>query len=209
MQVFLRFVFRLNLVPVANICLDRPSRSRESSTQPRSVTPQSTPSLSPENNPIHASSIAPSKTQKVNANDLHDSLHQAFPKSAIYSIIPGYATASLPQKSMSSTPEPELPQPLKSLYKKKYESCNTFQVLRLAKTKICTIDCTKEQANFLEEATCGQSNSTLWFNHKVGHITASIMGKVAKCREKVLRNSLFKNIMQYSKTNMDIPGAFK
>ena len=53
-----------------------------------------------------------------------------------------------------------------------------------------TIDCTKEKANFHEETTRGQSNSILWFDHKVGRITASIMGKVAKCQEKVFPNSL-------------------
>ena len=154
---------------------------------------------------MRASSIAQfsAKRPRIDAKELYDSQYQTFSKSAIYSIIPGYA--SLHQKSTVSTPEPELPETLKSLYSKKYESCTTFQVLRLAKMKVSSIVCTSEQANFLEKATHGQSNSILWFDHRLGHITASIMGRVTKCQEKVFPNSLFKNIMQYSKPNMNIP----
>lgn len=45
----------------------------------------------------------------------------------------------------------------------------------------------------------------LWFDHRFGRITASVMGKVSKCREDSFPNSLFKKIMQYSKPNIDVP----
>ena len=46
------------------------------------------------------------------------------------------------------------------------------------------INITENEAEFLEEATKGQSSSCIWHDYRIGRITASMMGKVAKCAEK-------------------------
>ena len=60
-------------------------------------------------------------------------------------------------------------------------------------------------ACYLERSTRGQASTPLWLEHRVGRITASVFGRVAKCREKTFPSSLVKKIMQYSGSNRDVP----
>lgn len=46
--------------------------------------------------------------------------------------------------------------------------------------QLCISD---DEAKFLETAMKGQSSSCLWFDHRIGCITASVMGKVVACAE--------------------------
>ena len=57
----------------------------------------------------------------------------------------------------------------------------------------------KQQADFLEGSTRGQSSSVVWFEHQIGRITASVIGSVSKCKECAYPYSLVNSIMQYSK----------
>ncbi len=56
----------------------------------------------------------------------------------------------------------------------------------------------EEQAVFLEKSTDGQSSSCLWYDHRVGRITASRFGSIAKCALRTYTTSLVKSIMQYT-----------
>ncbi|KAL5508851.1 hypothetical protein EMCRGX_G004107, partial [Ephydatia muelleri] len=67
-----------------------------------------------------------------------------------------------------------------------------------------TLTVNEEEACYLERSTRGQASTPLWFEHRVGRITASVFGRVA-CREKTFPSSLVKTIMQYSGSNRDVP----
>lgn len=105
----------------------------------------------------------------------------------------------------TSDPEPELPLPLTSLFSSKYTSCTTLQVLRLSEFKLPALTCSKQQADFLEASTRGQSSSVVWFEHRIGRITASVIGSVSKCKERAYPYSLVNSIMQYSKPPLNLP----
>ena len=116
--------------------------------------------------------------------------------------MPGF---HVPVVSPTSDPEPELPLPLTSLYSSKYTSCTTSQVLRLSEFKLPALTCYQQQADFLEASTRGQSSSVVWFEHRIGRITASVMGGVSKCKETAYPYSLVNSIMQYSKPPSNVP----
>ena len=59
------------------------------------------------------------------------------------------------------------------------------------------------------ESTRGQASTPLWFEHRIGRITASVFGRVAKCRETTFPSSLVKTIMQYSGSNRDVPAIIE
>ena len=54
-------------------------------------------------------------------------------------------------------------------------------------------------------STRGQSQSTLWYNHRIGRITASQFGRVAKCKLSAYPTSLVEYIMQYKCPDPSIP----
>ena len=57
------------------------------------------------------------------------------------------------------------------------------------------INITESEAEFLEKATKDQSSSCIWYDHRIGRIMASLMGKVAKCAERKFLTSLVNSIM--------------
>ena len=62
----------------------------------------------------------------------------------------------------------------------------------------------EKEAEFLEKATKGQRTSCLWYDHRVGQITASTIGKVVKCAERKFLTSIVNSIMQYKALNPHI-----
>ena len=78
--------------------------------------------------------------------------------------------------------------------KKKYES--------IVFASLCV---TQQQADNLCAATVHQSISEVWFEHRVGRITASHMHNVFSYKGKRYPSSLINSIMQYRTINSDIP----
>ena len=143
----------------------------------------------------------------LNSEMLYDTLHKSYPKAAIFTVVPGYPVP-VPTCTLSKSAcviEPELPPKLTSYYAAKYMSCTVSQVLRLSRFKLSTIKCSKEQASFLEKSTCGQSSSVLWFDHRKGCITSSVVGSVARFQFKVYPLSRVKSILQYSQLSSTVP----
>ena len=58
---------------------------------------------------------------------------------------------------------------------------------------------------FVEKCTREQSHFTLWFDYRLGRITMSVFGQIAKRTERVFPMSLVKSIMQYISVNPNIP----
>ena len=84
-------------------------------------------------------------------------------------------------------------------------SCTVSQVLRLSRFKLSTITCSKEQASFFEKSTCGQSTSVLWFHHRKGCITSSVVGSVTRFQFKAYPLARVKSILQCSQLSSTVP----
>ena len=82
---------------------------------------------------------------------------------------------------------------------------NAHILVELSEAVQETINYTLDEISFVEKCTRGQSCSTLWFDYRIGRITASMFGQIAKCTERVFPMSLVKSIMQYTSVNPNIP----
>ena len=182
-----------------DVCLSQPQRIKES-VPLRECQPTAASKQRPEyRSPAHTT---PSKRPRLDTKTLFDSLFKSYPCSSIFTIVPGYAIAT---PTPDPAREPELPPPLTSLFASKYTSCTTPQALRLSELKASTITCTQQQADFLEASTRQQSSSVLWFEHRIGRITASVLGKVSRCQNTSYPYSIVRSIMQYSKPPTNVP----
>jgi hypothetical protein len=63
----------------------------------------------------------------------------------------------------------------------------------------------QQEAGFLELSTKRQSSSTLWYDRRLVRITASMFGRVVRCRLTTYQTSIVKTIMQYTCPSPDIP----
>ena len=135
------------------------------------------------------------------------SLHRANPSAAIFTVLPSVSTEA--RISACSAMEIRLPQPLSYLYNgqncllPKEQLSDLVQHTTIVQQTTLTVN--DEEACYLERSTRGQASTPLWFEHRVGRITASVFGRVAKCHEKTFPSLLVKTIMQYSGSNRDVP----
>ena len=112
----------------------------------------------------------------ISKEKLLNALHEVYPSAAVFSVVPGY------QPVRSPTCSPQLiPKPLTSLYDPKYSKMAEAQ-FRVAVQGV-KVEVSDSEAEYLEKATKGQTSSSLWYDHRVGRITASQIGKVVKCAE--------------------------
>ena len=58
---------------------------------------------------------------------------------------------------------------------------------------------------FLEKSTGGQSSSVLWFDHRKGCITSSVVGSVARFQFKAYPLARVKSVLQYSQLSSTVP----
>ena len=145
-----------------------------------------------------AKSLAPPVDQQA----LLTTLYKVHLSAAVFSVVPGF-----PQTKPSSQveDEPNLPPLLTSLYDSKYLDLSEDELSEVSQCRLNDIQFTKEEAAFLEKSTKQQSNSSLWYDHRKGRITASVFGRVARCAERTYPTSLIKNIMQYTSISPSIP----
>ena len=90
-----------------------------------------------------------------------------------------------------------------SLYDAKY--CKMAEEELRAEVQSLHLCASDDEAKFPERTTEGQCSSHLWFDHRVGCITASVMDKVAKYAERKFPTSIVNLIMQYQTLNPNIP----
>ena len=100
--------------------------------------------------------------------------------------LPGY------EQPVSSTKEDDTSSPplMPSMYNAQYSSISQERLEQIGNEKL-----SQEEADFLEIATRSQSSCTLWHDYRVGHITSSMFGRVAKHTEKKYPTSLMKGLM--------------
>ena len=104
---------------------------------------------------------------------------------------------------MPSEVEQKVPNLLTTLYDLKYKKMKEDELASAVKG--IQLNVTEEEALFLEKATKSQSRTCLWYDHRIGRITASMFGRVYKCAETKYPTALVKSIMQYSHVNPAIP----
>ena len=93
----------------------------------------------------------------------------------------------------------KLPSPLTSLYDPKYLKMNKQNLGIACKEIFRSISITKEEAAYLEECTRLQSESTLWYDHRKGRITASKFYSVFRASSTTPPASLIQSLLQRSK----------
>jgi len=132
-----------------------------------------------------------------------DALHQVAPSAVIFTIAAGFEQAG--SGSQSKGDEIALPPLLSSLFDPKYASCSKKELELILKEKWTEMSFTQEEAEFLQRSTRSQSSCSLWYDYRVGRITSSVFGHVAKCAEHKYPLSLVKSIMQYTTPSSSIP----
>ena len=175
-------VMQISPAPVSQIVFDKPKRSKDPPA-------------------INASHQMPSAElgPKISRDTLLNALHKVYPSAAVFSVVPGYQ----PVRSSTLSPQPLIPKLLTSIYDPKYSKMAEAE-FHVAVQGI-KIEVTDSEAEYLEKATKGQTSSTLWYDHRVGRITASQIGKVVKCAEMKFPTSIVNSIMQYKTLNPNIP----
>ena len=168
--------------PVSQIVFDKPKRFKD---------PPAT------NSAQQISSIQPPHV--ISRDTLLNALHKAYPSAAVFTVVPGFQ----PTQSVTHSTESVIPKSLTSLYDAKY--CKMTEDELRAEVQSLQLCVSDDEAKFLEQTTKGQSSSCLWFDHRVGRITASVMGKVVKCAERKFPTSIVNLIMQYQTLNPNIP----
>lgn len=142
----------------------------------------------------------PLQTSAVDNAALLDLLHTANPNAAIFTAVHGFpntATTFIPTPTQDM--QRRLPLPLLSLFHAKNRAYTKAKLTKMVKQT--SIIMSEAEALFVEEATRGQSSSSLWYDHRVGRVTASLFGRATRCKEKVYPTSLVKEIMQHTKPN--------
>lgn len=137
----------------------------------------------------------------IGRDHLLSGIHEVHPTAAVFTVTPGYYSA------LNSVPdsEPNLPPLLSALYDPSLLGKSEEELLRVADTTFEEMSVDKEEAIYLEQSTRNQSASCLWFDHRLGRLTASTFGSVMKYTERKYPASIVKSVMQYTSPSSHIP----
>ena len=97
--------------------------------------------------------------------------------------------------SQRSNPVRRLPTLFTTLQHPRYARISTDEFEAGCKDVFTNLIVTKGKADYLEESTCLQSQSPLWYQHRAGCITASIVQKVKHASISNPPSSLIKTII--------------
>ena len=167
-----------------NIQFQRPKRGREvgeSSTRPKKVSRSNPPSTAQE-------------------DMFFQQLRQTSPSAVIFS--------SLAPNSITAPPAAvirKLPQPLTALKKHLYSEMSPEELRAACKEVFQRITVSQEECAYLEQCTRLQSQSKLWFEHRIGRITASKFSVVARASLDSPPASLVKQLMERSRLFSSVP----
>ena len=123
-------------------------------------------------------SLVPDKP-KIEEAKVYETLFKRNSTAVVISVVPGFDQA--PETSrMESLVEPNLPAKLDSLYDRKNYCLSENDLFELSNKTFEHLKVTQEEADFLEKSTRAQSKSTVWYDHRIGRITASHFYEVLK-----------------------------
>ena len=104
---------------------------------------------------------------------------KANPSAAIFTAVHGFKNTVT-----TSTSTQDIPLPLLSLFHAKNRAYTNARLTQLVHQTSLTIS--EAEALFLEEATRGQSSTSLWYDHSVGRITASLFDVLQDVQERCI-----------------------
>ena len=138
---------------------------------------------------------------KLSPSHVYNELFKSNPNAVVYSVIPGFVQPCR-EKRMSQEcirVEPSLPVPLHNLYNPENRALSDEELKQKCLEVFEKIAITEEEGEFLQQATIRQAQSTTWFDHRKGRITASIFYDVVHhvTNGRSYPNSIVKRIMQY------------
>ena len=109
-------------------------------------------------------------------------------------LLPFYLVLEHSDKFVPKSCTNDLPVCLSSLYNSKYFDLPYHELLAECVKVYGLISVTDQQATSLEKITQKQSNSTVWFHHRAGRITASRFKAITSTNIALLSQSLIKAI---------------
>ena len=175
-----------------------------------------------------------SYTSKISTKTILDRIYAIYPSAAIFTVVPGYPapqsqpiTYSLNQIQSEPTATPpstseglasddvtshsettsmdDLPPLLSSVFNQDSIDWSAEDITNACNDAFEAIVITQAQANNLLVLTVDQSMSDLWFNHRIGRITASQMHNVLRYTGRRYPESIVRTIMQYTQLNSYLP----
>lgn len=94
---------------------------------------------------------------------------QLDPKAMLFATLKGYSEPFIPASSLLP-----IPKPLSSLYNKELTTLPYEELKKYCEELFPTIRVTEAESNAVEYLTRKQSQSSVWFDHRIGRITASV-----------------------------------
>ena len=91
------------------------------------------------------------------------------------------------------------------LYDSKYKDLPQCELGKVCELAFQNLSITTDEAKYLEESTWLQSQSKLWFNHRVGRITTSKFAAISKASLNPPPASLVKEVMGENKNLQGVP----
>lgn len=132
-------------------------------------------------------------------------LQQISPGAVVFSSM-APSNATMPPAASPAAPVIcKLPSPLTALKKQVYLSMSKEELKAACEEVFKSIAISREESVYLEECTRLQSQSQLWFTHRVGRITASKFFAVARASLDPPPAHLTKQLMERSKLSSYIP----
>ena len=147
----------------------------------------------------------PEPKPKLSPSEVYSELFKSSPNAVVYSVIPGFVQPCRQNQMLRECirVEPNLPVPLHKLYSPENRSLDDDELRQKCLEAFGKIAITDDEGEFLKQATIRQSQSTTWFDHRKGRITASNFYDVVRhvTNGRSYPNSIVKRIMQYYSSN--------
>ena len=163
---------------------------------------------------IAAPSTQPSKAPRITGAQRVEAEQQFLsqlrviqPSSVVFSSLEPTVCEPVLQTNGSQSVTRKLPHPLTSLHKHEYKKLEKGELEALCEEKFAKgiMLITHDEAAYLEESTRLQAQSLLWFEHRIGHLTASKFLAVSQASLDPPPASLVKEIMVRSNRSGFVP----
>ena len=120
-----------------------------------------------------------------------DTIQTLLPRSAILNV----STLKVGPRSRHTVAK-TLPPTIQSFAHQRYSSLGKEELHAECEVVFNQMKISQDEAHYLSEATCLQSQSILWFEHRKGRITASLFGAVCRTSIQLPSLSLLNKILQ-------------
>ena len=134
-----------------------------------------------------SSSLITPKPTDTELTDLHQQLSKLPGKPVLLSLVPGFCNDYIPRSEKGI-----LPHPLTNLFMEEMLEADYSDLLQTCELVFNRLSISLEQTLELEKATRGQHQSKLWFQHRAGHVTASLLKAAVRTDHSQPSRSLIK-----------------